>query len=154
MFDYFRNCSSNAHLACCEDCPTKVLCNLFFVRWPCPSFKVTTASHTYACFNMHFNYNISDIIYAIAFKLGMTETVCIAYMLLLVSMTFTLMQSDSGTANAMQTNQHWIISTTKQAVGSKLVTTVGHYYLFTDLDFENVYMAWPSSLRVPDLAIC
>ena len=44
-FDYFRKCSSNAHLVCCEDCtPTKGLYKLFLVWWPRSSLKVTIAS--------------------------------------------------------------------------------------------------------------
>ena len=48
-------------------------------------------------------------------------------MLMLISMTFTLVQGHSGSTKA--TNQRWIISTTKQAISIKLVTTVSHFYV-------------------------
>ena len=72
-----------------------------------------------------------------AFKLGMTVDLCMAYLLMLVSMT--LIHSHSGSAKAKI--QCWIIWTTKQATSIKLIT-VDH--LLSNLDFENVYMAWPS----------
>ena len=59
-------------------------------------------------------------------------------------MTLTLIQGHSGLAKA--NNQHLIISTTKQAISIKLSTMVGHFW--RDLDFENVYMAWPSCLNI------
>ena len=48
MFDYFRNyynsikILSNVHQVCCEDSLTKGAYNLFSVRWPWLSFKVTS----------------------------------------------------------------------------------------------------------------
>ena len=39
-------------------------------------------------------------------------------------------------------NQRCMLSATKQAISSKLATTVCHFV--RDLDFANVYMAWPS----------
>ena len=38
--------------------------------------------------------------------------------------------------------QCWIISTTKQVISIQLATMVGHF--LHDLDFENIYMAWPT----------
>ena len=61
-------------------------------------------------------------------------------MLKLVSMTLTLMQGHSGSPEAKI--QCWIISTTKPATRIKLAPTVGH--CLRDLDFANVYMAWPT----------
>ena len=74
-----------------------------------------------------------------AFKHGMTVDFCMAYMLM--SITLTLMQGHSGSAKAK--NRHWIISTTKQAISIKLAPMVGLFFFLGDLDFENVYMAWP-----------
>ena len=45
-------------------------------------------------------------------------------------------------------DQRRMLSTTKQAIGIKLATTVGH--VLRDLFFANVYMAWPPSSR-PDM---
>ena len=53
-----------------------------------------------------------------AFKLGMTVDLCMAYVLILVLMTLTLMQGHSGLAKAK--NQHWMLSATKQAISIKL----------------------------------
>ena len=54
-----KQCPSSL-LWLCEDSLTKGLCNLFIVWWPCPSFKVTTASQTWHRVNMHYNCNISQ----------------------------------------------------------------------------------------------
>ena len=75
-----------------------------------------------------------------AFILGMNVDLCMAYMLMLVSMILTLMQSHSGSAKYKI--QCWIISTTKQAIIIIPATMVGH--LLRDLDFENVYTAGPT----------
>ena len=75
-----------------------------------------------------------------AFKLGMTVDVFMAYLLMLVSMTLALMHVHSGSAKA---NIHGCIcSTTKQSTSIKLATLVGPF--LRDLGFANVYMAWPS----------
>ena len=68
-----------------------------------------------------------------AFKLGMSVDLCMAYMPMLVSMTLTLMQGHNGSAKAT------IIWTTKQAISITLATTLGH--VLHDLDFENIHMA-------------
>ena len=73
------------------------------------------------------------------FKLGMKEDLCMAYILMLVSMTLTLMQGHS--ASAEEVNQCSIICTTKQVINIKLATTVRYFLLDVDCDFENVYMA-------------
>ena len=62
------------------------------------------------------------------------------YLLMLLSMILTLMKCVSGSAKAKY--QRWMISTTKQAISVKLAATVGHF--LSDLDFENVYKAWPT----------
>ena len=46
-------------------------------------------------------------------------------------------QGHSGSAEAK--SQYWIISTTKQAINIYLARQLVH-----DLDFENIFMAWPS----------
>ena len=66
----------------------------------------------------------------------MTVDLCMAYMLMLVSMSLTLMQGHSGSTKPK--NQCWIILTTKQAVSIKLPT------FFMWKHFENIYMAWPA----------
>ena len=42
---------SNNHHVSCEDSPTKGLYNIFWVRWPWPSLKVTTALPSWHFFN-------------------------------------------------------------------------------------------------------
>ena len=54
-------------------------------------------------------------------------------MFMLVSMTLTLTQDHSGSAEAKQ-NQRWMISTSKQAISISFATTVGHF--LHDLDCE------------------
>ena len=74
-----------------------------------------------------------------AFKLGMTVDLCMAYMLMLVSMTLTLIQGHNGS-----TEENNI-----KAMAFKLRMTVDLYMTyahvrFDDLDFENVCKARPS----------
>ena len=66
-----------------------------------------------------------------------------AYMLVLVLMTLTLMQAHSGSAK--EKCHRWICSTTKQAISMKRATAVGH--LLRDLDFENAYISGPTCFR-------
>ena len=54
------------------------------------------SSQTGHIFNLHHNGNISDNIYAMAFKFGMAVDVCTARMLMFISMTSTMMQGHSG----------------------------------------------------------
>ena len=68
------------------------------------------------------------------FKLGTMVDLSMAYVLMLVSMTLTLMQGHNGLA--CDKNQRWFISTT---IMHARLNCVSH-----DLDFENSYMAWPS----------
>ena len=79
------------------------------------------------------------------FKLwhSMTVDLFMAYVLMLVSMTLTLMQGHNGSAKAK--SKRWIISTIKQAIRIKLATTVCLFFLY-DLDFENVYTPWPACI--------
>ena len=51
MFDYFRNCSSNAHRVCCEDSPTK---GHYDHCQPWSSFTVTSASQTWLFCNWQY----------------------------------------------------------------------------------------------------
>ena len=51
------------------------------------------------------------------------------YLLMLVSITLTLMQGHSGSANANQKNQRGMLSETKQAISITVATTVGHFYV-------------------------
>ena len=60
------------------------------------------------CFNLYFNSNISDNISAMAFKLGMKVDLCMGYILMVMSMTLTLIQGHSGSAEGKI--QLWIIS--------------------------------------------
>ena len=75
------------------------LYNIFSVLWPCSSLKVTTVSQTWQLLNLYYNSHISDSIYAMAHKRGMTIDLYMAYMLMLLLMTLTLMQGHSGSAN-------------------------------------------------------
>ena len=83
----------------------------------------------------------------------MTVDLSIAYMLMLILMTLTLVQGHSGTEKAKK--QRWIISTTEQAISIKLAATVDHFV--RDLDFANVYMIdqlvytyFKSGIETPD----
>ena len=84
--------------------------------------------------NLYYNSQISDMVS----KLSMTVDLCIAYLLILILMTLTLMQGHSGSAH----NEIWglIISTTRQATRIKLAATVCH--ASRQIDFEIVYVAW------------
>ena len=53
---------------------------------------------------------------------------CVAYMLMLVSMVLTLMQGHSGLAE--EKNHRWIISKTKQPISIKVAATVSHDKLY------------------------
>ena len=75
-----------------------------------------------------------------AFNHGMMVDLYTAYMLMLVSMTLTLMQGHSGSAEGKKFNFR-IISTSKQIISVKLATTVGHFLHDLHCDFENIYMA-------------
>ena len=114
MFDYFRKFLSNAHQVCCEDSPNLGLHNLFSVRCPCSSLKVTTASLTWQLSNLNYNsHTISD---SMASILGMKVDMyawhiyIYIYMVMLVSMTLTLMQGHSGSAKPKC--QCWMLSAT------------------------------------------
>ena len=113
------NFSSNAHQVCCEDSPTKELYNLFLVRWPWRSFKVTTASQTWHIFN--YDSNISDDILLIqtCHKGGLMHG---------VHARFDDLDLDARAQWVSRgQNQRWITSTTKQKISIKLTTTVGHF---------------------------
>ena len=58
-----------------------------------------------------------------------------AFMIMLLSMTLTLMQGHSGSVE--ENIQRWIISTTNPVISIELTTTVGQFV--HDLDIENVY---------------
>ena len=45
--------------------------------------------------NVYYNSHISDSMLAMTSKLGMAVDVCMAYMLMLVSVTLTMMQGDA-----------------------------------------------------------
>ena len=147
MFDYFRNYSSNAHQVCCEDSPTKGL----YDHCQSDDLDLHSRSQVRLKSGYFLTCNISDNISAITFKLGMTVDLYGAYMITLYSMTLTLMQGHSGSANVRI--QYWIISTTKQAMSIKLATTVGHF-MWPWL--RDVYMDWLScfsffSFSSPDI---
>ena len=74
----------------------------------------------------------------IVFKCGMTVDLCMAYLLMLVLMTLTLM-TKVVVVRQRQKFSDGIISTTKQATSIELTTMIGHF--LHDLDFANVYMA-------------
>ena len=61
-------------------------------------------------------------------------------MLKLVSMTLTLMQGHSGSANAHTQNQRCMLSVTQQAISIKPATKVGHFLRDFDLDFAKMYI--------------
>ena len=57
----------------------------------------------------------------------MTVDLWMAYSIMLVLMTLTLMKSHSGSAKA--NNQRCMLPASKQAISIKLATTVGHLYM-------------------------
>ena len=74
----------------------------------------------------------------------MNAIIICLYYVMLVSMTLTLMQGHSGSANAK--NQRSMLSASKQAI-SISAAAVGDYFLRDlDFDFANVYMPWQSCL--------
>ena len=53
------------------------------------------------------------------FTLGATVDVCMAYKVMFISMTFTVVQGHSGSANAKQSELNFVvISATKQAIST------------------------------------
>ena len=109
-FDYFRNNWSSAHAVTFE-----VQLKVYIMTIACPMTILFTQGHNcvsnFTLFlRCSINSNISDSIYAMALKLGMTVDLYMAYMLMLISMT--LMQDHSGSAKA---KKRWIIYTIKQA---------------------------------------
>ena len=75
MFDYFRNYSTNAHQVCCEDSPTKGL----YDRCQPDDLDFYSRSQVRLKLDYFLICNISDNIYAITFKLGMTVDLCMPY---------------------------------------------------------------------------
>ena len=75
MFDSFRNYSSNAHQVCYEDSLTKGLYD------NCQSDDFDLPSRSQVSLKLHYSLtcNISDNIYALTFKLGLTVDLCMAY---------------------------------------------------------------------------
>ena len=63
-------------------------------------------------------------------------------MLILIVMTWTLMQGHSGSVKA--NNERFMLSATKQAVSIKFATMVGHFLHDLDLEFANIYMTCSS----------
>ena len=63
--------------------------------------------------HLYYNSHIPNSILAMASKHSMVVNVCMANMLMLVSMTLTLMQGHSESEKAQ--NQRWIISTSKRS---------------------------------------
>ena len=91
MFDYFRNHSSNPHQVCREDSATKCLYD------HCQSNDLDLHSRSQVRLKLDYflTCKIWENMYAITFKLGMTIDLYMAYMLMLVSTTVTLMQGHS-----------------------------------------------------------
>ena len=122
MFNYFKQFSSNTHYICCEDSP-------FLVRWPWPSLSHNCLSklrNAFTCIVIYVGKYL-----AMAFKLGMKADLCMWYRLVVVLMTLTLMQGNSGSAE--EQIQLWIFLTTKQAIKIKIAATVGHDKFFFSL---------------------
>ena len=100
--------SSNAHQTCYEDDPIKGLWPVP-VRWPWPPCKVTSASQTWLLFNLQYLGQYISY-YIQTWHDGSLMHGIDSHA---VSMTLTLMQCHSGSANAKI--QCRIISTAKQA---------------------------------------
>ena len=99
MFGYFINCSNSPHQVFCEDSPTKGLYVIFFQS---DDLALHSRSQLHLKLDkiMCYNSYISNNIYAMASKLGMMVDLCMAYILMLISMTLTLMQGHGGLAKA------------------------------------------------------
>ena len=99
MFNYFRKCLSNAHQVCHEDSLTKGmyhLCQSDDLALHSMSQQRLKLGNCLTCCLIviaHTIFNLSSGI-----QLGMTVDLCMAYMLTLILMTLTLMQSHSGWA--------------------------------------------------------
>ena len=78
----FRNCSSHAHQVCCEDSPTQGL-SIYSLLSPMSLIDKCFTSNIIAIHRAICKLWLS--------KFGMTVDVCMAYMLMLGSMTLTLM---------------------------------------------------------------
>ena len=79
MFDNFRNFSGNVHQVCSS---TTGLCIIIFAQ----SDDIALHSRSQLrlkldTFYLYYNSNISDSIQAMAFKLGMTVDLCMAYVI-------------------------------------------------------------------------
>ena len=74
------------------------------------------------------------------FTFGMAVDLCIAHMLVLVSMTLYLMQGHSGPAKVANIQCRIISKTYSKQHALHLLTKEGPFLLH-DLDFANVYMA-------------
>ena len=130
MFDYFRNCSSNAYQVCCEASPTKGLYNLFSVTF--------IQGHNWDLHLKLDNCFTSTIIVISPVRQYLSYGIQTWHDGRLVHGMYAYAQQ----CVARGKNWHWIILTTKQVISIKLATMVGHF--LHDLDFENIYMAWPT----------
>ena len=126
--------------ACCEDSQTIGLYDHFPVRWPWPSFKVTSASQTWLPFNLWY----------LGQYLGYYIKTWHDGRLMDAMYNYAHSRFDNLHLNwckvtvgrQRQNNLLSMLTATKQAISIKLGTTVGHFVL--DIDFSNVYMSWPA----------
>ena len=142
MFNYFRNCSSNAHKGYCEDSPTKGLYDYCQsdddldlhsrsqVRLSLEYVLACTISDNYLSYDIQ-TWHDGILLDAILKNIFSAR---------LVSITLTLMQGHSGSAKENNKNQRWLLSETNQAIGIQLATTVGLFFFLRDSDFGNVYI--------------
>ena len=86
MFDYFKNCSSNAHHVCCANSLTKSI----YDHWQLDDLDFYSRSQLRLELDYFLICKISDNIQAITFKLGMAVDVYMTCIHMLVSMTVTL----------------------------------------------------------------
>ena len=129
MFDYFRNCSSNAHAVCCEDSPNKDLYN----RCQSDDHDLHLRSQVRLkcdyCFNLQYfgqylRYHIQIRHDGIPMDTNIN---------MLLIPRFDQIDLDARSQWVGKINQRWMLSATKRAVNITFATTIGHFV--RDLDF-------------------
>ena len=118
MLDYFRNYSSNAHVVCCEDSPTKG------PYGHCQCNDLDLHSRSQVPLKLDYFLICTDTIYAVTFKLCLKVDLWMPCKPMLV-------HGRNGSAKATKS----MLNNIGNKAGLK---TVGH--ILRDLDFANVYI--------------
>ena len=90
-------------------------------------------NQTWKIFNVYYNSNISDIIYAMQWHSNL------AWWVDFFMRTYAHFDDlDFDARSLWKQNQRWLISATKQVISIKFRP----FFFLHDVDFENIYMAW------------